>query len=71
MYASCLYYTIIFLKLRYKPGRGITNYGTASIKEAVGALAEAGLSTSIMVDCSHDNACKQAEHQTEALLRSL
>ena len=46
-------------------GRGITNYDAASIEQAVGALAEAGLSTAVMVDCSHDNACKQAERQLD------
>lgn len=51
--------------LELRGGRGITNYDTASIEEAVGALAEAGLSTAIMVDCSHDNACKQAERQMD------
>jgi len=46
-------------------GRGITNYDAASIEQAVGALAEAGLSTAVMVDCSHDNACKQSERQLD------
>ena len=46
-------------------GRGITNYDAASIEQAVRALAEAGLSTAVMVDCSHDNACKQAERQLD------
>lgn len=46
-------------------GRGITNYDARSINEAVGALADAGLSTAVMVDCSHDNACKQAERQLD------
>ena len=44
-------------------GRGITNYDAASIDQAVSALEQAGLSTAIMVDCSHDNACKQVERQ--------
>ncbi len=46
-------------------GRGITNYDAESIERAVGALEETGLPTSIMVDCSHDNACKQAERQLD------
>ena len=44
-------------------GRGITNYDSQSIAAAVQALQLAGLKTSVMVDCSHDNACKQHEHQ--------
>lgn len=44
-------------------GRGLTNYDAASIDRAISALANAGLSTTVMVDCSHDNACKQAERQ--------
>lgn len=46
-------------------GRGITNYDAASIEQAVGTLVKAGLSTALMVDCSHDNACKQAERQLD------
>ncbi|MEO9524241.1 3-deoxy-7-phosphoheptulonate synthase [Marinobacter alexandrii] len=46
-------------------GRGITNYDADSIAAAVQALAGANLSTSIMVDCSHDNAQKQAERQID------
>lgn len=46
-------------------GRGITNYDSASIEQAVGSLTAAGLSTAMMVDCSHDNACKQAERQLD------
>ncbi|WP_348701721.1 3-deoxy-7-phosphoheptulonate synthase [uncultured Marinobacter sp.] len=46
-------------------GRGLTNYDAASIAAAVRRLAEAGLSTAVMVDCSHDNARKQAESQVE------
>lgn len=44
-------------------GRGITNYDADSIAAAVAGLASAGVSTSVMVDCSHDNACKQPERQ--------
>lgn len=46
-------------------GRGITNYDADSIADAVRALTQAGLSTAIMVDCSHDNARKQAERQVD------
>ncbi|SFL84380.1 3-deoxy-7-phosphoheptulonate synthase [Marinobacter zhejiangensis] len=46
-------------------GRGITNYDAGSIAEAVDALEAAGLSTAVMVDCSHDNAQKQAERQLD------
>ncbi|MEX2476324.1 3-deoxy-7-phosphoheptulonate synthase [Marinobacter sp.] len=44
-------------------GRGITNYDADSIGRAIEALSAAGVSNAIMVDCSHDNACKQAERQ--------
>ena len=44
-------------------GRGITNYDAESIREAMGALSGAGVSVSVMVDCSHDNAQKQSERQ--------
>ncbi|MCM0613432.1 3-deoxy-7-phosphoheptulonate synthase [Marinobacter sediminum] len=46
-------------------GRGITNYDADSIAEAVRSLADAGLSTAVMVDCSHDNACKEVERQLD------
>ncbi|MDP4547505.1 MAG: 3-deoxy-7-phosphoheptulonate synthase [Marinobacter sp.] len=46
-------------------GRGVTNYDEASIARAVKQLQSAGVSASVMVDCSHDNACKQAERQVE------
>ncbi|QSP95199.1 3-deoxy-7-phosphoheptulonate synthase [Marinobacter salinisoli] len=46
-------------------GRGITNYDADSIASAAGALADHQLLTSVMVDCSHDNACKQAERQMD------
>ena len=44
-------------------GRGITNYDELSIARAVEELDKAGVNTAIMVDCSHDNARKQAEDQ--------
>ncbi|MFC4260683.1 3-deoxy-7-phosphoheptulonate synthase [Marinobacter lacisalsi] len=46
-------------------GRGITNFDADSVTAAVEALSGAGVSTSVMVDCSHDNACKQAERQPD------
>ncbi len=46
-------------------GRGITNYDAGSIELAVASLRKACLSTAVMVDCSHDNARKQAERQLD------
>ena len=46
-------------------GRGITNYDADSINAAVQALDAAGVSSAVMVDCSHDNTCKQPERQPE------
>lgn len=46
-------------------GRGITNYDEASIQRAAQSLSDAGLCAAVMVDCSHDNACKQAERQID------
>src|SRR5690554_8047220 len=46
-------------------GRGITNYDELSIAKAVAELEKAGVSTAVIVDCSHDNACKQAERQVD------
>ena len=46
-------------------GRGVTNYDAVSIARAVAELQKAGVSTAVMVDCSHDNACKQAERQLD------
>lgn len=46
-------------------GRGITNYDSHSIARATHALQQAGLNPAVMVDCSHDNACKQHERQQE------
>ncbi|BES73407.1 3-deoxy-7-phosphoheptulonate synthase [Marinobacter nanhaiticus D15-8W] len=46
-------------------GRGITNYDPKSIAEATNALRYAGMNAAVMVDCSHDNACKQAERQLD------
>ena len=44
-------------------GRGLTNYDATSIEQTATALTASGVSPAIMVDCSHDNACKQAERQ--------
>ncbi|HEA52983.1 3-deoxy-7-phosphoheptulonate synthase [Marinobacter antarcticus] len=46
-------------------GRGMTNYDAASVEQAVHSLSSAGVCAAIMVDCSHDNACKQAERQID------
>lgn len=46
-------------------GRGITNYDEESIRNATEALSASGVSASVMVDCSHDNAQKQAVRQLE------
>lgn len=46
-------------------GRGITNYDADSINAAAESLSAAGLSPSIMVDCSHDNARKVADRQVD------
>jgi 3-deoxy-7-phosphoheptulonate synthase len=46
-------------------GRGVTNYDAESIGQAAQALASAGLDAALLVDCSHDNACKQAERQLD------
>jgi 3-deoxy-7-phosphoheptulonate synthase len=46
-------------------GRGITNYDADSIRSAIAALEAGGVSGSVMVDCSHDNACKQVERQLD------
>lgn len=46
-------------------GRGVTNYDEVSIAKAMAELEKAGVSASVMVDCSHDNARKQAERQLE------
>ncbi|OAM89134.1 3-deoxy-7-phosphoheptulonate synthase [Termitidicoccus mucosus] len=43
------------------------NYSAAHIAEAAAALAKAGLSRSILVDCSHDNSAKKPERQAEVL----
>ena len=46
-------------------GRGVTNYDADSIGQAIESLHRAGVSPAVMVDCSHDNACKQAERQLD------
>lgn len=44
-------------------GRDLTNYDADSIGQTLAGLRNAGLTTAIMVDCSHDNARKQADRQ--------
>lgn len=46
-------------------GRGVTNYDAGSIRAAIDTLTTAGVSPALMVDCSHDNACKQPERQPD------
>ncbi len=46
-------------------GRGLTNYDAESISHALDALSAGGVSRSVMVDCSHDNARKQAIRQID------
>lgn len=47
-------------------GRGLTNYDAASILAAQEKLRSKGGNPRVMVDCSHDNACKQ--HQMQPLI---
>lgn len=44
-------------------GKGITNYDADSIAVAIAELNKGGCHAKVMVDCSHDNACKQHERQ--------
>ncbi|MCL7943217.1 3-deoxy-7-phosphoheptulonate synthase [Marinobacter sp. ATCH36] len=46
-------------------GRGLTNYDAESVGEAIAALSSSGVSSAVMVDCSHDNARKQAGRQLD------
>lgn len=46
-------------------GRHLINYDAASIAAAQKTLRDAGLNPRVIVDCSHDNARKQAERQPE------
>jgi len=43
------------------------NYSPAHIAETERLLARAGLPTSVLVDCSHDNSAKKPERQPEVL----
>ena len=43
------------------------NYSAANIAQTEQLLAKAGLKTSILVDCSHDNSAKQPERQPEVM----
>ena len=44
-------------------GRGITNYDASSIASALAELEKGNCHAKVLVDCSHDNACKQHERQ--------
>lgn len=46
-------------------GRGITNYDELSVARAAEELEKAGVNAAMLVDCSHDNARKQAERQAD------
>ena len=46
-------------------GRGITNYDAESIATAMEQLQQAECNTPVLVDCSHDNACKQHRRQMD------
>lgn len=48
-------------------GAGGPNYSPAHIAQTEQLLAKAGLTKSILVDCSHDNSAKQPERQPEVL----
>jgi 3-deoxy-7-phosphoheptulonate synthase len=48
-------------------GSGKPNYGSEHIAYARELLKKAGLTPSIMVDCSHDNSAKQPERQVEVM----
>jgi 3-deoxy-7-phosphoheptulonate synthase len=48
-------------------GGGQANYSPDHIARTEQALAKAGLSKSIMVDCSHDNSAKKPERQPEVV----
>ena len=48
-------------------GTGGPNYSPAHIARTEQLLAKAGLPSSILVDCSHDNSAKKPERQPEVL----
>jgi 3-deoxy-7-phosphoheptulonate synthase len=48
-------------------GNGITNYDAASVKDCEEKCAAAGVTTNIMIDCSHANSGKKPEKQPEVL----
>lgn len=52
-----------YTHLVLRGGRGLTNYDAVSIAQAGDQLRAHGLRPSILVDCSHDNACKDALRQ--------
>jgi 3-deoxy-7-phosphoheptulonate synthase len=47
-------------------GKGGTNYGAADLEEAVSQLIKQGISTPLMVDCSHGNSSK--DHNRQAIV---
>jgi 3-deoxy-7-phosphoheptulonate synthase len=46
-------------------GGGRTNYGHEDVNRAEKAVAVEGIARPIMVDCSHDNSCKDHRRQAE------
>jgi 3-deoxy-7-phosphoheptulonate synthase len=46
-------------------GGGRTNYGEAEVAQAEAAVAAEAIARPIMVDCSHDNSCKDHRRQAE------
>lgn len=48
-------------------GNGVTNYDAASVAACEAALEKAGVSTNIMIDCSHANSLKKPERQVEVM----
>jgi 3-deoxy-7-phosphoheptulonate synthase len=48
-------------------GNGITNYDAASVVACEDACRKAGVTTNIMIDCSHANSLKNPEKQPEVL----
>lgn len=48
-------------------GSDSTNYDAESVQAAAAALAKAGVSTHMIVDCSHDNSGKNHEKQPDVL----
>ncbi len=48
-------------------GNGVTNYDAASVAACEAACQKAGVTTNIMIDCSHANSLKKPERQPDVL----